>query len=85
MVAAVWIPSWVAWVVVAIVAVPCLWFGFGVLALAVALGKDAQKNAETRTREALEVLACPDCRPLLPRAKCATHQWHTTPPPDAMP
>lgn len=77
-----WIPEWVLWIVFGC---PCLYVALGVLSLAVGLGKDAEQNAEKRTREALEVLSCPDCRPLLPAAKCETHRWHTTPPPESLP
>lgn len=77
-----WIPGWVLGLVCGL---PCLYVAAGVFVLVWGLGKDAERNAKKRTAEALEVLACPDCRTLLPSAKCAAHRWHTTPPPSAMP
>jgi hypothetical protein len=77
----VFIPMWVVWLVVGVLALPvvgaCAWF----FTLAIVLGKEAERNAGKRREESLAVLACPACRPLLPGDKCEEHRWHTTPPP----
>jgi hypothetical protein len=74
------VPMWIVWLAVAVLAVPVLWFLSFLFAVAISLGKDAERNAVKRRQEALEVMRCQTCQPLLPGARCDQHQWHTAPP-----